>query len=123
MLRHVLATICALGALSMVSGSLSLARADEVDSGCVGFEKSEDDKVIVYEAKNSCDEKLSCRMSWLLQCESTEGKVTARSKKSASFELGASGTHEVSLSAEQCKQGWSIDDVSWSCKGRRQPGR
>ena len=116
MLRHVLAAICAVSVISMATGSFASTESEE---SCVGFEKNEDEKSIVYQAKNSCDEKLACRLSWVVECEDNEGKVTQRTKKSASFALGASGEHSLSLSAEQCKQGWAIDEVSWSCKGAR----
>jgi hypothetical protein len=118
MLGRVLAVVCGLGAVSGVCGSFTAtAHAQSSDESCVGFEKSEDDKALVYEARNSCDQKLSCQLSWLLTCEDNEGKVTAQARKTTRFSLTESGEHTLSLSAAACKQGWSIDDVSWSCNG------
>jgi hypothetical protein len=120
MLRRVLALVCGIGVGSGSGGIFpAIAHAQDDEQSCVGFEKSEDDKAIVYEAKNACDQKLSCQLSWLLRCEDGAGKVTAQSRQSARFSLAESGTETVSLSAAACKQGWSIDDVSWSCSGHK----
>jgi hypothetical protein len=115
MLGRVLALVCGIGVIGGFSGVSATAHAQSEDESCVGFEKSDDDKAIVFEAKNSCDQKLSCQLSWVLSCEDSEGNVTTRTRKSARFSLSESGAHTLSLSAAACKQGWSIDDVAWSC--------
>jgi hypothetical protein len=116
MLRHVVAFVCGLGVLGAIAMvPAGTARADESADSCVGFDKSDDDKAIVYDAKNSCDQKLSCQLSWRVQCEDAEGNVTATARKSSRFSLAGSGTHTLSLSAQTCKQAWRIDDVAWKC--------
>jgi hypothetical protein len=116
MLRRVLAVVCGVGVIGVVAlVPAKAAHADEGADSCVGFEKSDDDKAIVYDAKNSCDQKLSCELRWRVQCEDADGNVTASVKKSARFSLSESGTHTLSLSAETCKQSWRIDDVAWKC--------
>ena len=39
-----------------------------------------------------------------------------KSRIKAVKELAEHGTTDVPMSAEQCKQAWTIDDVSWVCR-------
>jgi hypothetical protein len=93
---------------------LAVAAADQ-GGQCVGFDKSDGDKTILYEVENSCEKKQACSISWLVTCEDEAGKVTTRSQKSSRFALKPEAKHSVSLSAESCKQGWRIENVSWQC--------
>lgn len=115
MLRRVVAVVClgVIGAVAVVPAGT--ASANEGSDSCVGFEKTDDEKAILYDAKNSCDQKLTCELRWRVQCEDADGNVTSTAKKSARFVLSGSGTHSLSLSADTCKQGWRIDDVTWKC--------
>ncbi len=119
MFQRLMAFVCAAPLVAVLfHGTAAADPADEAQS-CVGFEKTDEDHAISYQAKNSCDEKLSCRVSWVVTCSDIEGKTTARSKKASSFSLAESGEHSFTLSADGCKQSWSIDEVSWACKGAR----
>ena len=116
MLRHVMAWVCGLGVMGAVASlPAGVAQANEGADSCVGFEKTDDDKAILYDAKNSCEQKLSCELHYRVQCEDVDGNVTSRAKKSMRFSLSESGSHSLSLSADSCKQGWRIDDVTWKC--------
>jgi hypothetical protein len=112
MFLRVMGLVCGLGVLA--AGS---AVAEESADSCLGFEKTEEEKSVVYAATNSCDQKLACELRWVVQCEDNDGKVTARAKKSARFTVSESGSHSISASAESCKQSWRIEDVAWHCNG------
>lgn len=122
MRRRMVALACALGVVIFGGGSFAVhvpsAHADEATpnaSDCMSFQNDVQEKSIVVHASNVCEKKLSCSMSYVVRCEDNAGKQTSRSPGTARFTLGAHGATEVSLSAEQCKQGWSIDDVAWVC--------
>jgi hypothetical protein len=102
----------------LATASIGTAAAEETPnaSDCIGFEKNENDHNIQYSIENVCERKLSCRVSWKLTCEDKDGKATAKSTHKANVSLDASGSTSVTASAESCKQGWRIDDVSWSCQ-------
>jgi hypothetical protein len=93
--------------------------ADSSDESCVGFEKSDAEKGVDYSVKNSCDKKLSCEVKWKVSCENGEGKVTQSRSDSARFDLPGTNEHTVQASASDCKAGWRIDDVTWSCNDKR----
>ena len=95
------------------------AHADEATpnaSDCMSFQNDVQEKSIVVHASNLCERKLSCAMSYVVRCEANDGKRTSSASRSAHFALAARGSADVPMSAEQCKQGWSIDDVSWVCR-------
>jgi hypothetical protein len=104
----------------LATASMGSASAEETPnaSDCIGFEKNENDHNIQYSIENVCERKLSCSVRWKLTCEDKNGRATSKSSHKANVSLDASGSAEVTASAESCKQGWRIDDVSWSC----QPG-
>jgi hypothetical protein len=95
------------------------AFADESAESCVGFEKTDVEKGVEYSVKNSCDKKLSCQVSWKVSCENGEGKVTQSRADSSHFMLPGTDEHTVQASASDCKAGWRIDDVAWSCNDKR----
>ncbi len=112
--------LCA-GFLSMsinVDPGSGVAHASETPnaSDCIGFQKSELDKGLSYSIENVCERKLSCGVKWTLTCEDADGKTTAKTPGKAHVSLDASGSAAVTASADSCKQGWRIDEVSWSCK-------
>jgi hypothetical protein len=104
----------------LATASIGTAAAEETPNAndCIGFEKNENDHNIQYSIENVCERKLSCTVRWKLTCENKDGKATSRSAGKANISLAGETTGEVTASAETCKQGWRIDDVSWSC----QPG-
>ena len=85
-------------------------------SDCMSFQNEVQEKSIVVHASNICERKLSCSLDFVLRCEDNAGKVTSSTKGRARFALAAHGAENLELSAEACKQGWSIDDVSWICR-------
>ena len=95
------------------------AHADEATpnaSDCMSFQNDVQEKSIVVHASNLCERKLSCSLTYVVRCEANDGKRTSSANRSAHFSLAAHGAAEVPMSAEQCKQGWTIDDVSWVCR-------
>ena len=84
-------------------------------SDCLTFQNDVQEKSIVVHAKNVCERKLSCSLTFVVRCEDNAGKPTSSTRGSARFTLAEQGSSNVEMSAEQCKQGWNIDDVSWAC--------
>lgn len=82
---------------------------------CVGFSKTDVDKGFEYSVSNACSKKLACTVSWTVSCEDNDRKVTSKKHEKAQLALSADGSAAVTASASSCKQGWSIDDVGWSC--------
>ena len=128
MTRSIRALLCALSGLgvSLVNGGPSFgdigvrsAQAGEATpnaSDCMSFQNDVQEKAIVVHASNVCERKLSCSMSYVVRCEDNAGKKASSTNGSAHFALAAHATTDVPMSAEHCKQGWSIDDVSWVCR-------
>jgi len=84
-------------------------------SDCMSFQNEVQEKSIVVHASNICERRLSCSLDFVLRCEDNAGKVTSSTKGRTRFALAAHGAENLELSAEACKQGWNIDDVSWIC--------
>ncbi len=128
MKRSIRALLCALSGLgvSMLNSNaglgdvgVSTAHADEANpnaSDCMSFQNDVQEKAIVVHASNVCERKLSCSMSYVVRCEDNGGNKTSSTNGSAHFALAAHAATEIPMSADQCKQGWSIDDVSWACR-------
>jgi len=94
------------------------AHADESKpnaNDCMSFQNDVQEKSIAVHASNACARHLSCTLHYLVRCEDNAGKVTASTNESAHFALGPHGETAVTMSAEQCKQGWNIEGVSWVC--------
>jgi hypothetical protein len=95
------------------------ARADEAQpnaSECMSFRNETKAKSILVVAKNQCDRKLSCSLSYAVRCEDNHGKRTSSNAESTRFALGAEGSTELVLSAKRCQQAWTIDAVTWRCE-------
>jgi len=95
------------------------ARADEAQpkiSECMSFRNEVKERSIVVRAKNECNRKLSCSLDYAIRCEDNHGKRTSSSSQSTHFALGSDGSTELVLSAERCKQAWTIDAVTWRCE-------
>jgi hypothetical protein len=105
--------------MAVVFGFSALAYAGEAPGQCLHFEKSQQQKTLVYEVASSCEKKQVCSIAWSVQCEDNEGNVTERSRKSDRFTLETEAKVSVRLSAENCKQAWRIDDVSYKCDDAR----
>ncbi len=110
------ALMCSIALMCKPLSSPALAaEAPETANACVGFQKEDGDKLLIFHASNACDRQLSCRLDYTLRCEDNQRKVTSRAAKSQPFRLGPKDTQDVTLSATSCKQGWAIDDVAWTC--------
>ena len=127
MTRSIRALCCALGGVCLsvlrcnpglggVSVPVAQANQPRPDaSDCMSFRNDVQEKAIVVHASNLCERKFSCSMSYVLRCEDNDGKRTSSTNGSAHFALASRGKTEVPISADQCKQAWTIDDVSWTC--------
>lgn len=82
---------------------------------CMSFQNDVLEKSIAVHASNVCERKLSCTLSYAVRCEDNAGKVTTSASASTRFSLKAHGDTELTMSADQCKQGWNIDNVAWVC--------
>jgi len=82
---------------------------------CMSFQNDVQEKSIAVHATNSCERHLSCTLSYAVRCEDNSGKVTTSTSSSTRFSLKPHGETQVTMSAEQCKQGWNIDSVTWAC--------
>jgi hypothetical protein len=94
-------------------------RPTETADACLGFTNQSRDKLLMIQATNACERKLACRLSYVLRCYDNgqpPPRLTSQTKHERAFRLAAKGSAELSLSAETCKQGWSIDEVSWVCR-------
>ncbi len=114
MRRFVRALMSALVALAVSH----LAYAEEAKpnaNDCMSFENDVQEKSIAVHASNVCERHLSCTLSYAVRCEDNAGKVTTSTSASTRFSLKPHGDTEVTMSADQCKQGWNIDNVAWSC--------
>lgn len=116
--------VYAVGAFGMLNGvagaggnvlSVRTAQAKESADSCVRFDRTEADKSLDYGVDNSCERKLACTLSWTVKCENNHGKTTSRKSYSSRFRLEENGSHSVTASAAECKQGWNIDNVRWHC--------
>lgn len=103
-------SLCSPGELGFTTVSAAESARD-----CVGFEKGEADKELLFHAKNSCERGLECTMDYMLSCEDLKGQVTSSSQRRLAFQLASKGERNLTLSAASCKQGWKIDDVAWNC--------
>ncbi len=113
-----IATSVCLFVLDFGGAHVRAAHAEETKpnaNDCMSFQNDVQEKSIAVHASNVCDRHLSCTLSYAVRCEDHAGKVTASSNASARFTLKPHADTEVTMSAEQCQQGWNIDGVSWVC--------
>jgi hypothetical protein len=98
-------------------GELDLATASAQQSAqdCVGFDKVEADRALLFRAKSSCERRLDCALNYTLRCEDTKGRVTSSTQARVAFQLASRGERELTLSAASCKQGFRIEGVDWKC--------
>jgi hypothetical protein len=97
-----------------VLGPSAFANEKTADE-CVNVTRTEQSDGLDFELKNNCDKGLSCTIGWTLSCENASGKTTSTAKASASFAVGKDTAHHELGSSKSCKDGWRIDDVTWSC--------
>jgi hypothetical protein len=86
---------------------------------CLGFTTESGDKLLVIRATNACERRLECQLDYVVRCYDKiepRSKPTAQAKQQRPFRVAAKASAELLLSAESCKRGWSIDEVSWACR-------
>lgn len=108
-----LAALCVFACFASPEGAS--AEESETVNTCLGFRNEVGDKQLVVHASNACEKRWACSLRYTVECTDHEQKVTARVEKRATFALLAKGAQDILLSAAQCKQGWSIDELTWSC--------
>jgi hypothetical protein len=118
-LRTVVAVVSmsACAALSLSSESVAHAEPPSANS-CVSVLRTQTAGGLDMKVSNACDRNLSCELRWTVACEDAAGKVTRRSSSSSRFAIPASGANDVTASTAACNQGWSVDDVVWTCAPR-----
>jgi len=115
----IMGSVLAFGVLSFNGMQARDARAAETQpniSECMSFRNEVKEKTILVRAKNECNRKLTCSLSYAVRCEDNHGKRTSSSRESAHFALDSAGSTELVLSAERCQQAWTIDAVTWRCE-------
>jgi hypothetical protein len=108
-----------LGLASISVSAPDAAAAEEKPESadaCVSFHDEVGEKQLVVHATNDCKLRLSCRLDYTVRCTDLDGKQTSRLDRRAPFALPPQGKATVALSAESCRQGWAIDDFSWTCR-------
>jgi hypothetical protein len=109
------ALMLAFGCVSMTGGVAAAEEPPATADDCVSFENRVGDKQISVQVQNSCDIRLSCNLKYTVRCSASDGSESSSSAKAEAFKLGRKGKHELSLSAESCKQNWDIDQIQWEC--------
>lgn len=109
------AAVLALGCVAMTGGVAVAQEAPDNADDCVSFENQLGDKQVSIQVQNSCDIRLSCSLKYTVRCSATDGSHSSSSAKTEAFKLGRKGKHQLSLSAEACKQSWDIDQIEWTC--------
>ncbi len=113
---------CAL-AITAVCASMS-ARADKhvkkakgSVADCASFDqKDSGDDAVDFTITNSCTIDVECSVTWSLTCAPDAPKRRSKKFEGASFTLASTEARTTTASASRCgDDGWSIDDVSWSC--------
>ena len=105
----------ALGSVPMAGSAGAAEEAPRDADDCVSFENQVGEKQVSVQVQNRCDIKLSCSLKYTLRCSTSDGKSSQSSARQRAFALGRKGSHELSLSAEECKQSWDIDQIQWTC--------
>jgi hypothetical protein len=115
--RRVARAFSILAALAVLGAAATRpAVAQTSANDCLRFSFEEGEKALLYQAQNDCERPLDCRMSYVVSCEDGKGRVTSSSPLRFAFALSKHGKRELILSARQCKQGWTIADVNWTCR-------
>ena len=103
-----------------------LALADERRrrsvSDCTSF--SQEDRAtedgVDFSIRNACSMPVSCSLSFTVTCAPESKKRRSRKAASHNFDLAADAGITLTASTERCgDDGWSVDDISWSCAPSR----
>ena len=90
------------------------AAADSADE-CVRLRESQEASGLSLSVDNNCDRRLSCTVTWTVQCESATGKIQKKNTETARFVISASQSQSAFASAKSCGDSWRVQDVSWDC--------
>lgn len=107
--------LAALGLLSLVALRAPRAHAAESANDCVLLREGMNDEGLTLAIDNNCDRRLTCSLTWTVQCESATGRVTRRTKDAVRLVVDASGSRSATASAKACGDNWRIEDVGWDC--------
>lgn len=108
----------AAGVVAAVAAVATPARAADSADECVNIRSAELGTGLSFDVQNRCEKRLTCALTWTLTCENASGKATSKTRQEARFDIAASDSHATTGSAASCKDGWKIDDVSWSCAAK-----
>jgi hypothetical protein len=121
--RWTFGATCALAII--VFGSSALAgHADAKKSlaECTSFEQNDKgDSAVEFTVKNSCTVPIDCSISWRVVCAPESHKRRSVHASSTKLTLNTSQVLSAQASAAACgDDGWSIDDVHWSCEPNKE---
>jgi len=100
------------------AGTAKKKRERRSISECTSFDQRdrEDEDGVDFMVNNSCSVPVACSMRWTVTCAPESKKRRSRKSDSHTFSLDASNGITVTASTTRCgDDGWSIDDISWSC--------
>ena len=107
--------VVGLGLFSLVAMRAAPAAAADSADECVRMRESQESNGLSFAVDNNCDRRLSCVVTWTVQCESATGKITKKNTESARFVVSAAQSQNTFASAKSCGDSWRIQDVSWDC--------
>ena len=86
-------------------------------SDCATFDQKDSGEATVdFTVDNSCSIAVECTVTWSVTCAPDSRKRRSKKFEGASFTLAATEVKTTTATADRCgDDGWSIDDVSWSC--------
>jgi hypothetical protein len=113
--RAALIIAAVLGVFSVTVLRAPDAAAADTANDCAQLRERASSDGLALAVDNNCDRRLSCTLSWTLQCESATGRVTRRTKDGVRIVVGASASQTANVSAKGCGDNWRIEEVSWDC--------
>jgi hypothetical protein len=87
-------------------------------SECTSFDQRDrdDETGVDFLINNSCTVPVACSMQWTLTCAPESKKRRSRKTDSHDFRLAADAGVTLTASTDRCgDDGWSLDNISWSC--------
>lgn len=100
------------------SGTAAKKKERRSISECTSFDQRdrEEEDGVDFMVTNSCSVPVACSMRWTVTCAPESKKRRSRKSDSHAFSLDASNGITLTASTARCgDDGWSIDDISWSC--------
>ena len=111
---------CALALVSLIAPASAQPDKHErkkTVGDCATFDQKENpDATVDFTVTNACTIKVECSVTWSVTCAPDSPKRRSSKHEGASFNLETSQAKTSTASAARCgDDGWSIDDVTWSC--------